>query len=140
MTEENTQMQIGDKMADGSIYAGMSPETYKPMYVMPEDAFLAIDFNQAAKYAEKLNAQNALSHNDWRVPTKEELNLLYKNKNKGSLKGTFNETGSPSDGWYWSATDATFRGTGALASSQRFKDGFDYGMSMDQKASVRCVR
>src|SRR5437870_5038986 len=30
----------GDRMADGSIYAGVSPDTNKPMYTTPADATL----------------------------------------------------------------------------------------------------
>ena len=41
MTEANNNksaQKIGDAMRDGSIYAGTSPDTGKPMYAMPKDA------------------------------------------------------------------------------------------------------
>src|SRR5437660_450820 len=37
--------KLGDKMADGSIFAGISPETGKAMYTTPADAPLAYTFN-----------------------------------------------------------------------------------------------
>ena len=59
------------------------------MYATPKDAG-TYDFNEAAKYAKN----STLTAKDFRVPTKGELNVLYQNRDKGKLKGTFNETGS----------------------------------------------
>jgi len=61
-----------DKMPDGTIYAGLSPDTGKKMYAMPADAPLTMSFNEAADYAAKLDAHG---HRDWRVPTKAELKV-----------------------------------------------------------------
>ena len=87
--------KVGDKMLDGTVFAGISPETSKPMYATPADAPLtrmfnkARTFNKAQKYAAKLNAHG---HKDWRVPTKAELNVLFNNR---AAIGGFNSTGSP---------------------------------------------
>ena len=42
--------RIGDTMSDGTIYAGISPETGKPIYTTPADApdFITFDMEQAA--------------------------------------------------------------------------------------------
>jgi hypothetical protein len=48
--------RVGDTMPDGSVLAGISPVTHKPMYVTPEDAPLSYSFNQAGDYARKLHA------------------------------------------------------------------------------------
>lgn len=93
--------EIGDKMADGSIYAGDSPDTGKPMYVTARDTPLSVEFYSAATYARGLDAHG---HKDWRLPTRAELNVLFQNREKGALKGTFNLTGSYPAGWYWSGT------------------------------------
>src|SRR5205823_762495 len=77
----------GDRMEDGTIYAGISPDTHKPMYTTARDAPLAMKWKDAMKYAAALDAQG---HHDWRVPTKAELNMLYENRDKSALKGTFN--------------------------------------------------
>ena len=127
-------VQVGDEMPDGTIYAGISPDTHKPMYATPRDAPLTYTFNQAQDtYAAQLNAHG---RKDWRVPTKNELNVLYENRNKGKLAGTFNETGSYPAGWYWS--------------SSQYRDNYKWVQSLsngDQNighrdffASLRCVR
>lgn len=53
--------------------------------------------------------------------------MRWENRNKGKLKGTFNETGSGPAGWYWS-----FSPYGGNGWTQRFSDGFrvsDYRLS-----------
>src|SRR5262245_37894620 len=92
---------LGDRMEDGTIYAGISPDTARPMFAAPCDAPLTYTFNEAAKYAMKLNAANYLGHNDWRVPTKSELNSLFNNR---AAIGGFDETGLSHKGFYWSSS------------------------------------
>ena len=121
----------GDKMADGAVYAGISPDTGKAMYATPADAPLTYTFNQAQKYAEKLDAHG---HKDWRVPTKGELNVLFKNR---AAIGGFDISGSDPAGWYWSSSQTISYG----AWVQRFSDGGqDVDYSKDFDSSLRCVR
>ena len=77
----------------------------------------------------------AHGHKDFRVPTKGELNVLYENRNKGKLKGTFNETGSAPAGWYWSSSQ-----TYLTAWAQRFSDGHQSNDARIYYSSLRCVR
>jgi len=132
--------QVGDEMQDGTILAGYSEG--KPLYTTPADAVarrwfrgprLTHTFNQARKYAENLDAHG---HDDWRVPTKGELNVLWENRNKGRLKGTFNETGSSPAWWYRSSTP----GYGNGAGEQRFSDGYQNDDNRGYDSSLRCVR
>lgn len=60
-------------MPDGTIYAGISPQTNKPMYTTLADAPTTYTFNEALAYSKKMDAHG---HQDWRVPTKAELNVL----------------------------------------------------------------
>src|SRR5947207_581062 len=106
-------LEPGHIMKDGSIYTGKSPDTGKDMYVASKDAPLMMNFNDAVEYAKTLDMHG---RKDWRVPTKAELNVLFENREKGALKGTFNLTDSNSSGWYWSAT----RYGGALAYAKCF--------------------
>jgi hypothetical protein len=129
-----TVPEIGDAMEDGTIYAGLSPDTGKAIFATPADAPLTYDFYQATEYASKLDAHG---HQDWRVPTKGELKLLFKNRNEGRLKGTFNETGADPAGWYWSSTP-TGDDDGAWA--QRFSDGSRNDSYRDLDSSLRLVR
>ncbi len=88
----------GDKMPDGTVFAGMSPDTNKPMYATPADASLTMTFNEAKEYAARIDAHG---HKDWHVPTKAELNVLFNNR---AAIGGFNVSGSNPAGWYWSAS------------------------------------
>jgi hypothetical protein len=122
--------KVGNKMEDGTVEAGISPDTGKAMYVTPADAPLAYTFNQAMEYAAKLDAHG---HQDWRVPTKGELNVLFQNR---AAIGGFNETGLWSGGWYGSLSGYLFNGAWA----QRFSDGTQLGYDKDRGSSLRCVR
>jgi hypothetical protein len=127
----STASQIGDKMADGTIYAGVSPDTGKAMYATPQDAPGTYTFNQAAQYVGNLDAHG---HHDFRAPSKSELNVLFNNR---AAIGGFNVTGSNPAGWYWSFSP--YGNDGAWA--QRFSDGHQvYSDRDDGYSSLRCVR
>ena len=128
--------RIGQEMPDGTIYAGISPDTHKPMFAAPADAPGSYTFNEAAKYASRLAANG---RHDFHVPSQGELNVLWKNRNEGALMRTFNETGSRSpDAWYWSASHGYFFRDDAKA--QRFSDGFQGDLLRRFHASLRCIR
>ena len=58
--------RVGQDMPDGSVYAGVSPDTHRPMYTTREDAPLNTTFARAQNYAAALDAHD---HRDWRLPT-----------------------------------------------------------------------
>jgi Protein of unknown function (DUF1566) len=123
----------GDAMPDGTIYAGISPESHKPMYTTPCDAPGTYTFNEAAKYASRLDAHG---YHDFHAPTRGELNVLWKNRDKGKLAGTFNVTGSYPAVWYWSSSPDDFTSGWA----QRFSDGSQLNYFRFYASSLRCVR
>jgi hypothetical protein len=126
----NREPGPGDKMPDGTIFAGVSPDTGKAMYATPADASLAMTFNEAREYAAKLDVHG---HKDWHVPTKAELNVLFNNR---AAIGEFNVTGSYPAGWYWSSSqDGKWDAWG-----QRFSDGFQFNIGKTIHASLRVVR
>ena len=129
----DSEPQAGDRMADGTIYAGISPDTGMKMYATAADASLTMKWKKAMDYAAGLDAHG---HQDWRVPSKGELNLLWENRDKGALKGTFNVTGSFPAGWYWSSTQT---GTN-FAWGQRFSDGIQNWYGQNVESFLRCVR
>jgi hypothetical protein len=49
-------------MKDGTVYAGISPDTGQPMYATPADTPLTMTFSEAVGYADALDAHG---HNDW---------------------------------------------------------------------------
>jgi len=120
----------GDKMPDGTVFAGISPDTNKPMYVTPADASLTMTFNEAQKYATQLDAHG---HKDWHVPTKAELNVLFNNR---AAIGGFNVTGSLPAGWYWSASPYYLW----VAWGQWFSDGSQSSHYKANHSAVRYVR
>ena len=120
----------GEAMPDGTLYAGRSPDTGKPLYTTPADALMLYTVVGALKYAARLDAHGRL---DWRVPTKDELDLLYRNRD---ALGGFDSSGSFPASWYWSSSQRRdYEGW-----SQRFTDG---GQGFNLKflhSRLRCVR
>ena len=68
----------GDRMEDGTICAGISPENHKLMYTMADDAPDDIKRGGNA-YTGSLDA---LGHKDWRLPAMNELKVLFENRAK----------------------------------------------------------
>lgn len=96
---------IGAKMADGSVFAGLTHDGKHRIFAMPVDRGLVGKFNDAAKAVEEMNENKTLGHDDWQIPNFKDLQVLYKNMNEGALKGTF-KTVVPGDsesdhGSYW---------------------------------------
>ena len=121
--------QAGDRMEDGTIFAGISPDTGKPMYTTPADAPLTMKWREAMNYAAKLDAHD---HDDWRLPSRAELNALY--NNRAAISG-FDTSGSFPAGYYWSSSEYN----SLYAWYQGFSDGFQ-GNGKHDGLSVRCVR
>jgi hypothetical protein len=126
-----TAIEPGDEMEDGTILAGYYEG--KPLYATPKDAPGTCTFNEAVKYAKNLDRHG---HHDFHVPSKGEQNVLWENRNKGKLAGTFNETGSYPAGWYWSSSPYGY----FTAWAQRFSDGCQLSDNRVIYSSLRCVR
>lgn len=105
---ERREPAPGDRMPDGTIFAGVSPASGRRIFVTPEDAPGALPWKAAYRYARDLDAHG---HRDWKLPAREELEILYRNRHKGALEGTFNASGR-----YWSSEALSgFVITGSLA-------------------------
>jgi hypothetical protein len=129
---ESYMPPVGGFATDGTIYAGESPDTKKPMYTTPADAPDLISWSDAKDYC---GALQSFGHNDWRVPGKKELHLLYENRKKEALNETFKEIGD-SAGWYWSSSESD----GGQAWVQNFGKGTQNQDYQDNRSSLRCVR
>jgi hypothetical protein len=84
--------------------------------------------------AQRCAALNTGGYRDWFLPSKDELDLMYKNLKARGLGGF-------GDGWYWSSSELS----NTLAWDQRFSDGHQDGRmynpgGKDQPSSVRAVR
>lgn len=140
MTEQfgvarNAEWQVGDKVADGSIFAGISPETKRPMFVLPKDESLRMSFNAAQKHARNVDE---CGHKDWRLPTPAELHVLYTNKDKGYLKGSFNQNKKDPKSWY--VASPQFHGYNDEPNEQNFSDGKRDWNLIGGYGSIRLVR
>jgi hypothetical protein len=115
---------------DGEVYAGVSPDTHKPLYTTVSDAPGVYSWDKAMEYC---GALQAAGHHDWRVPTKGELNMEFNNR---TAIGGFNLSGSGPAGWYRSSSQDVDNGAWA----QRFSDGGQYNDFKGLVSSLRCVR
>ncbi|MFG1320471.1 hypothetical protein [Xanthobacter autotrophicus] len=126
-------LQVGKKMKDGSVFGGFSPNTGKPMYVRPADEPLTMRWKEAMEYAARFVGPES-SVGTFRVPTAEELNVLFKNRD---AIGGFNKAGGSTVGWYGSSTqNDNNRGTRA----QRFSDGVRHQSHENNYSSIRLIR
>ena len=128
--EGGTAPNVGDRMPDGTVYPGVSPETGTPIYTTQADAPGLYSWKKGAEYCAALDAGG---HRDWRVPTKGELHVLFENRD---AIGGFNISGSYPAVWYWSSSQFDYDS----AWDQRFSDG-DQGINLKlDGSSLRCVR
>ncbi len=128
--------EVGKVMKDGTVYAGISPDSGKEMFTTPADARtsrrvlwskLTYTFCQAYRYASKLNEND---HKDWRIPTKGELSVMFQNR---AAIGGFDEKRS-----YWASEPGGFFGPSSW--SQRFSDGRQSPCYPNLGEGLRCVR
>ena len=101
------------------------------------------DFNNDTLYPAFAYIRNI--GKDWYLPAKDELNLIYKNKEKinkflVALSKNRVKTDLLNDDWYWSSSS----GNGIYAWKQRFSDGYQNdsygGNGKNYPNSVRAVR
>lgn len=132
--QRNGSPRVGDRMPDGTICAGVSPDTGKPMYALPADAPLTMKWQRAIAYAARF-VGHGHPRGAFRVPTGDELNVLFENRAK---IGGFNETGSYPASWYWSATE--YQDCPFHSWNQSFDDGYRDCYDKGDELSVRLVR
>ncbi|WP_186394602.1 DUF1566 domain-containing protein [Stappia sp. TSB10GB4] len=118
-------LRLPTRMPDGTVYVGTSPNNGRPLYVMPEDLPGFHQWEYAMRCAPK---QTFGGYNDWRIPTEEELNMLYHHRDT---------IGGFADGWYWSSKELW----SSSAWRQHFADGtLTTGGKIYGSYRVRCVR
>jgi hypothetical protein len=124
----------GTVMPDGTVYAGLSPDTGRAFYAAANDAPKLMTWNDATAYA---RASTAHGHSDWRVPTMNELDVIF---NNSAAIGGFNASGSLSGGMYWSSSKDGAVILHIRARDWTFSDGSQIFDTKSARSSVRCVR
>ncbi len=131
--EKKHPPEIGDIMSDGTVFAGIHPNTGYKVFAMPQDLSARLDFNEAAQAA-----ANAADHNytNWRVPTMDELSLLFQNMDKGALKNSFAAAVDSFSPAYWSSISYTDE----YGECVSFQDGRLQYTYLETHMAVRLVR
>lgn len=122
--------KTGDRLADGSIYLGLSPDTGAHICLAEKDAPLSLGFYKAAEYA---NRETAHGHKDWRLPTMGELEMMF---NSRAAIGNFDQSDNDKYNRYYSSQRHDT--VPSLGHARRFTDGATAWVEGD--SSVRCVR
>lgn len=125
--------KIGERMPDGTIYAGVSPTTKKDFYVLPEDAPLTMNWKRAQKHASQFHDAGH-SPGDYRIPSEKELKHLFRNIDE--INGNFKH-GLTGGAWYWSATPSFSEKD--FVCVRRACDGSFDAASKKETVSVRLV-
>jgi hypothetical protein len=122
----------GTKNKDGTIYASVSPDTGKDLFLSPADAPGAYTWGDAMTYCKALTASG---HRDWHVPTLGELAVQFINR---ADIGGYNETAKlkGSTGYYWTSEQVG----DDQAWAQRFDDGLHEHFDKTESSLLRCVR
>lgn len=139
-------------------YAGVFGFNSGSLYTTSADAPRPMSVAEATEYCAALNAKAVGGFTDWRLPTQEELDILFTSYDQGALKGTFNTTGEDiamdgqihSASLYRSSTPSApyLSGEWAGTVTRDFKNSpvlnNPYGLTVDLtshvKTSVRPVR
>lgn len=123
-------LEIGDKVEDGSIFAGISPDTKTLLLVAAEDAPSLMSFDAAARHAKTFEAHG---QKGWCLPTPEELSQIFRSKKGGSLMGAFNLSSL-----YWTNKASPYSASYAYCAD--LSDGEEGYKKKDDKLPVRFVR
>lgn len=129
---------VGDRAADGAV------RIREKLVAAPADAAGLHTWNGSAQYCQDLISNG---HDDWVLPTMDQLNWMYQHKDTGAFAGTFKDraqgnalvNGNTVAHWYWSAEEHP--NSSDHAGIQSFSPGGDgWGPKEELKLSVRCVR
>ena len=92
--------RIGELTPDGSKYIGISPNSGTKLFAAAVDAPELMNFGEADRYAKSLAVHE---HKDWRLPTREELKILF--NTRAEIGGFTTRDDGGVGHWYWSCTE-----------------------------------
>jgi hypothetical protein len=120
------QLKIGDTYAGGIVFYLDTADACHGLVCAPSDQGQNIKWTEAGALCKSLNSGG---FSDWRLPTKNELNQMFRN-----LKN--NRLGSFGDDFYWSSNESYPN----FMWGQDFKTGYQLNYSKYFTYSVRAVR
>jgi hypothetical protein len=86
------ELKPGTTMADGTMFGGVTSDNKYRIFITPKDLGVAMGFNRATKRIARLAKKNAYGHDDWQMGSKDVMEVLRENRDKGFLRGIFNGT------------------------------------------------
>ncbi len=131
----NESSSVRDRYSDNSLIVGRIytiEQSGQTIHVFPND--LSGGPYHMSKAIEACRGLNRLGYSDWYLPSKEELNVLYINRDR---------IGGFSDGWYWSSTESGRNEAWAQNLADGRQDTVFKGTTYDiHKGTmrVRCIR
>lgn len=115
---------------DGMSNTNMINEFHETLENYLQNPSICSELNNGTIAAMLCDTLTAFGYNDWYLPSKDELNAIYQNKD---ILGGFSNT------TYWSSTEAILY-LDDFSWMQDFDNGLQYGLDKSSEARVRCVR
>lgn len=133
---QTTNSQQSKKEASGKVV-----KLEKILFVYPEDLGV-LSHEEAEQICGKINAQKMHGHSDWRLPSQDELSMIYMDKDKisGLIKGYYLSAFPVVNEWGNTVGYPVFDMTTGNRQWRRADDAFEDYMPVDEKANVRLVR
>lgn len=123
----------GVKMDDGTIYAGISPDTGEGLYALLQSGYCK--FEEATKRAKEF--VDTQGHSDYRLPTEKESIVIKANRHNGTLKGIFDRKDSYPTGYFWTSKENFHKDSAYV---QKFNGYGSTYFSKEYSASMLAVR
>ncbi len=115
---------VGNACDNGTIYAGVSPDTANALIITPSDAPAKYKWDEAVAFC---NSFTGSGYNDWRLPSAAEA---------GKIQDGWGHIGGLSNSYYWSGDVVNAATSVAVAMA----NGATQNTAVQTLNAVRCVR
>ncbi len=127
-------LEVGDVMPAGhlhagQVYMGVEERTGMELYISPKDERWAAGLISKNTFK---RAMHRASKVGGKIPTERQIEQIYKNMEKGALKGTFKKAGE-----YWSFSERRLRGFSRQSCRLNFSNGSKRSGGLDESTVGR---
>ena len=139
LSEALRDADIGKRQDDGTIFAGNSPDTKKPLFIRPQDKSLTMKWREAMEYAANFEGHGR-AIGAFRLSTPREMRMILDNHEKiPGLKITSQFKGE--ENYYWTSQrpPSDCHGGYETAWAEHFMEQFSGYWPIYDKSSVRLV-